>query len=477
MQPENFRFGGGASETVLHPLVLAVMLIAIALIFFLPRKQVIWAVLCTALLVPLGQEILIGGLHFFVFRIIILAVALRMLVALFASPEGIFGGAFGTFDVIFVCWAAFRALAGILVFSFNPGAIAYQAGFLLDAIGGFFVLRYLIRDDDDIYRAIRVFAAVCCVIAVGMVIEKIAQVNLFGLLGGVRAHPEIRNDAIRSQGPFQHEILAGTFAATLLPLFFLLWKSGKSYVMAALGVIAATVMVFTSHSSTPLLSYGAVLMAVFAWPFRRNMRLIRWGGVLGLVALHLVMKAPVWFLIQRLDVVGGSSGYHRAALVDNFITHFRDWWLIGTTENARWGFDMWDLCNQFVSEGQLGGLATFICFVAMICFCFSRIGTARKAVAGDPQKEWFFWLLGAALFSHVVAFFGISYFDQTRLAWYALLVIIVTATAPYALASKVAPTPNPSRFRGPVPAYAQPAWRAKGILPVRQQPQFKSRLT
>jgi len=38
MPPDNLRFGGGASETVLHPIVLVAMLIAIALIFLLPRK-------------------------------------------------------------------------------------------------------------------------------------------------------------------------------------------------------------------------------------------------------------------------------------------------------------------------------------------------------------------------------------------------------------------------------------------------------
>lgn len=477
MQPENFRFGGGASDTVLHPIVLVAMLIAIALIFFLPRKYLIWPVFSMAFLVPLGQEILVGGLHFFVIRIIILAVALRMTVAMFASPEGLFGGGLGTFDVLFGLWAISRALAGVLVFSLNPGAIAYQAGFLLDAVGGYFVLRYLIRDDDDIYRSIRAFAAISCIIAVGMFFEKIYQVNVFGLLGGVRAIPEVRGDAIRSQGPFQHEILAGTFGAILLPLFFLLWKSGKSRPLAALGIVAATVMVLTAHSSTALLAYCVGFLALCAWPLRRNMRLIRWGSVLALVGLHLVMKAPVWFLIQRVNVVGGSSGYHRAALVDNFITHFRDWWLVGTADNARWGFDMWDLCNQFVSEGQLGGLAAFLCFIAMICFCFSRIGNARKSVAGDSSKEWFFWLLGAALFSNVVAFFGISYFDQTRIAWFALLVMIVTATAPYVLARKTAPQPVGSRLRGPLPAYAPSAWRSRSILPLKQQPQFKSRLT
>ena len=155
MQPENFRFGGGASETILHPIVLLAMLIAIALIFLLPRKFVIWPVLCATFLIPLGQEILIAGLHFFVFRIIVLTVALRMLGSMVSSPEGIFGDRLGTFDAIFLLWAVFRALAGVLVFSFHPGAMVYQAGFLLDALGGYFVLRYLICDDEDIYRALR----------------------------------------------------------------------------------------------------------------------------------------------------------------------------------------------------------------------------------------------------------------------------------------------------------------------------------
>src|SRR6266850_527006 len=308
MPPENLRFGGGASETVLHPIVLVAMLIAMALIFLLPRKQIIWPFLLSAFLIPLGQSILIGGLHFFVIRIIILIVAVRMLASRLTSPEGLFGDRFGTLDIVFLAWAFCRALAGALVFSFNSGALVYQGGFLLDAIGGFFVLRYLISDAEDIYRTLRVFATISIIIAGCMLFERVHQLNVFGLLGGVRAAPEVRNGSVRAEGPFQHELLAGTFAATLLPLFFLLWRQGKSRVLALLGVIAATVMVITSHSSTSLMAYAAGLLGVCAWPLRRHMRLVRWGLVLALISLHLVMKAPVWFLIARIDIVGGSSG-------------------------------------------------------------------------------------------------------------------------------------------------------------------------
>src|SRR6266478_2515183 len=116
MPPENLRFGGGASETVLHPIVLVAMLIAMALIFLLPRKRIIWPFLLSAFLIPLGQSILIGGLHFFVIRIIILTVVMRMLASWFMSPEGIFGDRLGTLDLVFLAWASCRALAGDPVF-------------------------------------------------------------------------------------------------------------------------------------------------------------------------------------------------------------------------------------------------------------------------------------------------------------------------------------------------------------------------
>src|ERR1700738_271410 len=171
MPPENLRFGGGASETVLHPIVLAAMLIAIALIFLLPRKYVLWPVLSATFLIPLGQEILIGGLHFFVFRIIVLAVGVRMLASVFTSPDGVFGKRLGGLDLVFLLWALFRAIAGVMVFSFNTGAIVYQCGFLLDAVGGYFVIRYLIRDDDDIFRTVRIFAVLSIIISGFMLFE------------------------------------------------------------------------------------------------------------------------------------------------------------------------------------------------------------------------------------------------------------------------------------------------------------------
>jgi len=148
-----------------------------------------------------------------------------------------------------------------------------------------------------------------------------------------------------------------------------------------------------------------------------------------LISLQMVMKAPVWFLINRVNPTGSSDAYDRAMLIDTFVRHLGDWWLIGTNQTANWGKDMWDLSNQFVAVAERGGLLCFACFIAIISGSFSRIGKLRKHVEGAKRQEWFFWSLGAVLLAHILAFFGVNYFDQTEIWWFAFLAIISAATA------------------------------------------------
>ena len=88
---------------------------------------------------------------------------------------------------------------------------------------------------------------------------------------------------------------------------------------------------------------------------------------------------------------------------------------------------MWDLSNQYVAFALTGGLVTLALFIGVICRSFGLLGKARKLVEGDREKEWFFWCLCAALVSHVVAYFGVVYFDQMQFVWFALLAIISAA--------------------------------------------------
>jgi hypothetical protein len=434
--PKHFQFGGGLQETLLHPIVLVAMVVSVILILFLPRKYVIVPVLLTSLVVPLAQQVVLGGLHLFVMRIIILFGCVRMLMAIVSPQTEVLAGGFNSVDKWFTLWAIFRTLASLVLYASMPAVIG-ECGFLWDVFGGYFLFRFLIRDYEDITRAAKVLALVAIIAAAGMLNERLHSQNMFGFLGGVPIIPTVRLGTIRAQGPFMHAILAGTFGGTVAPLFFWLWKIAKSKFLAVVGFISSTIIVVAAASSTALMTFGAGIFAICLWPFRKRMRQVRWGIVILLLALSVVMKAPVWFVISHVDIVGGNSSYQRSFLIDQFIRHFGDWWLLGTYSSESWGFDMWDHTNQFVAEGEAGGLATLVCFIAMISVSFGMIGKARKAVDGDKEKEWMLWILGAALFAHVVGYFGISYFDQTRLAWFALLAMISAASAPILASEQV----------------------------------------
>jgi hypothetical protein len=83
------------------------------------------------------------------------------------------------------------------------------------------------------------------------------------------------------------------------------------------------------------------------------------GAVALLLSLCLVMQARPFGLWSLVSVTIGSSSDRRAMLVDRFVRHFPDWWLVRTNQNETWEFEMWDTSNRHVEEGETGGLAAF----------------------------------------------------------------------------------------------------------------------
>ena len=75
---------------------------------------------------------------------------------------------------------------------------------------------------------------------------------------------------------------------------------------------------------------GIVCLGYAMFPVRRYLGWIRLGVVLMLVALHFAMKKPVWHLIARIDIVGGSTGWHRYNLINKAVEKER---LIATLQD------------------------------------------------------------------------------------------------------------------------------------------------
>ncbi|MBI2412392.1 MAG: hypothetical protein HYV24_04195 [Deltaproteobacteria bacterium] len=404
----------------IHPVALAFMLVAGSLMLALPRRGALVPLVFAIVFIPLQQRIMVYSLDFFIIRILILFGWTRVLM------RGEYSIKLNTIDKLMVLWAV-SAVATYTMLWQTWGAFINRLGVSFDIIGIYFLIRFLVRDFDDIVWVVKIFAFVTIPVAAAMFLERVNGRNLFSVFGGVPDVTIVRWGKMRCQGAFSHPITAGTFGAAVFPLLIALrLVGGNGRALMAFGAIAASVITLSTSSSGPLLGYLAGIAALCMWFFRDRMREFRWALALTLIALHLVMKAPVWALLARANVFGGSTGYHRFYLFDQFLRRFNEWWLFGVRSTADWGYYLFDVTNNFVRIGVDGGLSTLVIFIAILAFSFQSIGRAVRSTEDDVQQK-IYWALGASLLVHVVSFFGVSYFDQIKVVLYMLLGMISVA--------------------------------------------------
>jgi hypothetical protein len=452
----------------LNPLVAGYLLIAILLLLLRPREKAITPFLFAFFTIPIGEVVVLGGFHFTALRVLILAGLARRACFKKTPTLGKYPGGFNRIDWVVVLWSVTAVIAMCLLFR-EKQAIINGLGVLLDTLGGYLVVRSLIIDGKAMQRTVITLAVICGILGIEMVSEQITHINAFLLLEGFR-EVTIREGHVRS-GATLGCLYAGAFAGVLIPLFLWLWTEKISRVAAVVGLVGATTMVFTSYSSTSWLALMGSFVGLAFWPLRKKMRMIRFGLVATLTGLHLVMKAPVWALIGRIDLTGSSSNFQRFFLVDMTIRHFTTWWLIGTQEYPNWGWDAWDLCNQFVAVALTGGLFTLIFYIAIFSRSFGAIGDARKLVNGDRKREWLLWCFGSTLFATVVAHFGINYMAQLIMGFFPLVACISVVTfeaKKIAVPAKSAQPTTPIRptLMGVPAAASTPA--AHGATPIHQ---------
>src|SRR5579872_5122835 len=115
MEPRGPRFGGGVSGTVLHPAVLVLMVIATIMFFVLPKKYVIVPVMVTTFLIPIGQQFYVGGVHLFVYRLLILLAFIRVLTSR-GGQKSLYAGGWLSIDTAFTSYVLISATATVLQF-------------------------------------------------------------------------------------------------------------------------------------------------------------------------------------------------------------------------------------------------------------------------------------------------------------------------------------------------------------------------
>ena len=283
----------------MNTLGLLFSLITAGLLLALPRRLAPLPLLMAATYMPMGQEITIGPLHFTVVRILIAAGFLRVL----TKGERPAGGT-TRLDRLMFLWAAIAVFTGF--FHIDPTAsLIYRLGLVYDALGIFLLFRIFVQDFDDLRRVCAMICALLIPIAWGMLVEKFNGTNYFALAFGDSAGAEFRNGKFRARGPFIHAIFAGTIGAVCLPMALFLWNGRRGLALA--GLAATGTIVFASGSSGPIMTLLIVIAALALWHQRHSLRAIRWLTVLAIVALAFVMNDPVYYLLGRIDITGGST--------------------------------------------------------------------------------------------------------------------------------------------------------------------------
>ena len=394
------------------------VIITIALVittFVVPRKYFLLPYILAACFVPADQRILILGLDFTILRILIAFGVLRMLARGEKRTTR-----WTRFDQLILSWAVVGASTYVIQW-LDARALINRCGVLFDVIGLYWLFKQNIRSWADVQFVFKVLA-VCAVALLPFVTwERATGQNPFSLIG--RVGTEIRHAGFRCQATFPHSIMMGLFWANLVPVFLGLTIAEGRKILYCSACAAAIFMVMASNSSTPIAALIGVCLMLGLFSYRCYGRLMAYGSCAAAAALHVVMNNSIWHLICRVNLISGSTGWHRYKLIDGAIRHFNEWAFLGTRSTTNWGWGLQDLTNQYVLEAVRGGLVTLILFVILLITAVKTVG--KYSMRPIPAKQqWFTWSLCVAMLGHCISFMGVSYFGQIVMLLYLMYAIV-----------------------------------------------------
>lgn len=411
----------------MNPVALIFFLLCATALLLVPRKWATAILLLGCTYITLGQGIEIASLHFPIYRMMLLVGFIRVI----SRGERLLGG-MNAIDRMMIAFGGWAIFASIFHNQERYGII-FVCGLVYNLMMIYFLIRIWCADLDEIRGVIAVIAFLLVPIAIEMLMEKATGKNLFSVFGGISQDVMVRQGRLRAQGPFLHAILAGTVGATCIPLFIGLLPILKYRVPAVIGIFAGVVMTFASASSGPVMSliFGCTAMAM--WRFKRHLGKFRVAVFVSYLALIFLMTKPPYYLISRIDISGGSTGWHRSFLIEQTFKHLSEWWLFGTDVTRHWmpmqgiGSDPLhtDITNYYISFGVQAGLPAMLLLIAILITAFSWVGKTMDVwLENHPERSFMAWSYGACLFAHAATSISVSYFDQSMVFFWLPIAVI-----------------------------------------------------
>jgi hypothetical protein len=401
--------------------------LAAVLLLMVPRRYAAAVFLTGAIFIPMGITLTLGNLNFFPIRVL----ALSGLVRIVLRSE--WPRQFPTRSDRYVIAFGIICLLSSLGHNDPRATFIYNVGTGIDALGAYFLFRAWVREWDEVVGLMRLMLVLAIPLVFFMAIEYVTHRNLFSYVGGIPIESAMREGSVRARGPFRHSILAGTYGALCLPIAVAFWR--RERLRATIGVVCSLAIVFFSTSGGPLMTLASVILALILWRYRVHLRTIIRSCIVLLLILHFfVMKAPVWYLMARIDVSGNA--WHRAKIIDSAIKYFHEWWLAGTDVTRHWmpyGLrgqpDACDITNQYIGYGVRGGIFLMLAFALILGSCFKQLSAALRSLSeADRNRQFAVWCLGCVLFGHVYTMFGVNYYDQSIAVLYSFIGLVAGAT-------------------------------------------------
>ncbi len=424
-------FGAVYDVTVIHPLAVVVLGFLVLWMILAPRRGALLPILILSCFISPAQRLVIVGLDFTMVKILLLVGFVRIIL------RGEVRILWWTrLDTLLVSYMLIQALLFVVRVG-STAALVNRLGSLYDVVGLYLLFRILMRDWDDLRVVIRCLIWLSIPVAVFFLIERSTGRNMFATFGGVPEITPIREGKLRCTGAFSHPIIAGVFWAVLMPMFMIeFWRGRGDRLLSIVGLVSCLIIILTTNSSTPLGATAIVLAGLCCFPFRRLMSLFLWGTAFMIVFIHFYREAPVWHLLGEIDLVGGSTGYHRYLLIEGAISTFQHWWIVGAYETVSHVSAFSDVTNQFIAEGLRGGLVSLVLFLSLIICAFRICWVSLWKRGLTLHHQMMAWGMGVAMAAHCASFFATSYFGQGYTVFYMQMAII--ASLPALLESKTA---------------------------------------
>jgi len=410
----------------MHPIGILILVILTYLVSTGTRRTALIACVAGVMYLTQGQTLNIFGIHFFAHRILGIVLFARVMLRNEFPLRNL-----NRIDKTVLSLYVYSAVVYLFRLTADDD-LSFVAG-AFDACFCYIGFRALIRTEDDLRWLLKAIVVLLVPYVLLVGIERLRGASVFLFMGGLTGG-WYRDDLTRCMGSFRYPVSLGTFAATLLALYIGLWLSKTDRRYAMVGIVLCIWLVWASNSGGSL---SAAMAAVVGWGFwyiRKNMRAVRWGIVVALILLAIVMKAPVWFVITHGPFAGDS--WHRAYVMDVSMQNLSKWWLFGMPiqDTASWfpytvASGGADITNQYLVFGITAGIGSIILFLLLIARAFGRVGKAVRLLdrgSNRSERVYLIWGLGVMILVHVVSWLGVSYFDQMYVIWFLELAAVVS---------------------------------------------------